>query len=113
MISLNNRLSFFHLVLINLVSIATIIPLAVSEDPFYPIVGMVSVTVFYWSSSLAMLFFGIQCAYISKKVEHILDESYIVSKDQRTKRIKEKITHFQSSSSKQGFVQFVIYGTFG
>lgn len=112
-ISLNNRLSLAHFVLINLTSIAVIIPMVIADDPFFPVVGMVSAAVFFLTSSLAMLFFGVQCAYISRKVSHILEESYIISKDPKTKAVKDKIMNFEKTSSNQGFLQFVLYGLFG
>lgn len=87
--------------------------MVITDDPFFPVVGMVSVAVFFLFTSLAMLFFGVQCAYISRKVSHILEESYMISKDPRTKTIKDKIMNFEKASSNQGFLQFVVYGMFG
>ena len=112
-IAMNNYLSIIHMVVTILISIATITPIVIPQLVFEPVVGMTSVAIFFCWTALAMLFFGLQALYIEKKVIAILSESYAISKDDRTRRIKEKIDKHQKNNIRQGFIQFCIYGIFG
>jgi hypothetical protein len=102
-----------HLFVTSAISITTIIPLVVPEGPLNPKVGMISIAIFFNVTSVAMLFFGIQGAYIGAKVEAILGRSYELNKESRTKRIMDKISINQKQIRTTGIVQFFIYGIFG
>lgn len=111
-ISLNNILSVVHLIITNLISVAVIMPIVLPVSTFDTNVGMISIATFFAFTAVAMLFFGLQAAYIQKKVVHVLSESYAISKDARTQQIRQKIEAHQKHTFKQGILQFVIYGVF-
>jgi len=112
-IALNWRLNLTHMILSMSLSISTIVPIVVPQTIFQPTVGLVSVAIFFNVTAVVMLFFGMQAWYINRKISHVLSESFAVSKDSRTMKIKEKIGTLQKGNSRQGFLQFTIYGFFG
>ena len=111
------RLNFFmsstHLSITSLISIATIIPLVMPQDPLNPVVGTVSIAVFFNVTALAMLFLGVQGAYINGKVQAILELAYALNHESKTKRVMENIAVNQKQIRNTGIIQFIIYGIFG
>jgi len=80
---------------------------------FNPVVGSVSFSVFCNLTALSLLSITIQAFYINKKVNAILVASYAISRDERTRKIMEKIAANQQAVVKGGFLQFAIYALFG
>lgn len=101
-----------HLFVTSAISIAAIMPLAIESSPTSR-VGMISIAIFFNVTAVAMLFLGIQGAYIGSKVQHILGRSYELTKEARTKRIMDKIAVNQRQIRATGIIQFLIYGIFG
>lgn len=110
-IALNHTLSMLHLFLTSAISITAIMPLAMPDSATN--VGMISIAIFFNVTAVAMLFLGIQGAYIGLKVRQILGRSYELTKEPRTKRIMDRIAINQRQIKSTGIIQFLIYGIFG
>jgi len=112
-ISVNHKLCQLHMMISILASITVIMPLVLSQNPFDPTVGMTSVVVFFQMCALGFVFWGFQAKYVSIKVQSILEESFSVSKDSRTLKIRDKIVSSQEKHVKQAVLQFTVYCLFG
>ena len=82
-------------------------------NPFFPVEGLISVAVYLLVHSLTFGFQSLQCKYLEITVNKILDQSYLLTKDERTKRIRDKLTNVQNAFFKITFFQFFIYFIFG
>jgi len=112
-IDLNRKLSLIHMFFYMSLSILTIIPLVVAQDPFMPVVGMTCMALFCILAALTLFALAVQGLYIEKKVHKALVNSYAVSKDARTARVMQKIATNQRDVARGGFMQFLVYTLFG
>jgi len=95
-----------------LLGVLVVIPLIVPQDDFNPRVGIISAVMLYAGGSLSMGMLAIQAFYIERKVQAILVKSFELSKEQRTKRIMEKMAANQRQVIVTGGMNFIIYGLF-
>jgi len=111
-IELNRKLSLVHMIVFMSSSILTIIPMVIKQDPFRPIVGVVSFVLFCAIASLTMLALAVQAFFVEKRVQKILVGSFALSKDARTAKVMSKIALNQRDVIKGGLTQAFIYGAF-
>ena len=83
------------------------------SNPFFPVEGFISVAVYLLIHSLGFGMQALQCKYLEITVNKILDQSYHLTKDERTKRIRDKLTNVQNSLFKVSIFQFLLYLVFG
>lgn len=111
------RQNFFmtklHFVVMTLLSVCLIVPAAVGENPFNPIVGMWSVAVFLLLTSVGMLLIGVHATFVKKQVVDILERSFAITHDIKTRKLCDRFTKFQSHNVRTAYLQFVIYGFYG
>lgn len=107
-ITLNYRLSMFHLAVSSAISITVVIPLIGDLKA-----GKLSIAIFFNVTSISMLFLGIQGWYIGTKVQQILGLTYNLTGEMRMKRVLDKIMVHQQQAKRTGISQFFVYGMFG
>ena len=97
----------------NAVSLVALWPLVTEVDPYNPVAGMASVSLYFLSSGVALLTLGIQALYIERKVVTLLSATADITKDGRSQVIKQKLSSLQRSFATIMLVQSLIQFIFG
>lgn len=111
-IRLNRNLSVAHMIFWISLSILPVIPMVVPQSMFDPQVGIISVAIWFFLIAFCFVFWPIQARYIEHKVQSVLASSYAISKDDRTKRIMEKIALNQHDVIRGAMLQIFVYTFF-
>lgn len=110
----NFRASYLHFFIATGIQVTALPPLLMGNPSvFNPTTGLVSVGAQLNVYALAMLFLMVESYFLKIKVIQILDHSYSLTKDAKTKRIRDKLSKVQDEMVKHAFTQFFLYLVFG
>lgn len=104
------KIHFFFAVAVQFMAIP---PLVVQVNEFDPQVSFASVGLLLNIYAAAMFFLCMQARYLKKEVIRILDQSIALSKDEKTKKIRAKLSNVQDELVKHALLQFGLYLVFG